>query len=118
MADDSFAVSASRTGGITVPTSAAVAASKQVAAEQRKIVGELRERALTAEREAEDRARTEQAQRDQRAADRAAADRSGDGGTRGEPVNGGASANANATPTANAAPDPATGRATVLDIVA
>jgi len=116
VADDSISVSASRTGGITVPTNAAVAASKQVAAEQRKIVGELRERALTAEREAEDRARAEQAQRDQRAADRAAADRSGDGGTRGGLVNG--SANANATATTSTAPNPSTGRATVLDIVA
>jgi len=116
VADDSLAVSASRAGGITVPTNAAVAASKQVAAEQRKIVGELRERALTAEREAEDRSRAEQAARDERAADRAAAERSGDGGTRGGPVNG--SANATATTTTSTAPDPATGRATVLDIVA
>jgi len=114
VADDSLAVSASRAGGITVPTNAAVAASKQVAAEQRKIVGELRERALTAERETEDRTRTEQADRDQRAADRAETAQDDTGATRGGPVNG----NANATATAGAAPDPATGRATVLDIVA
>lgn len=105
MADETLAVAVSSRGGLTVPTNAAVAASKQVAAEQRKIVGELREQAVTAEREAQGRERAERAERDQRDAERTLAAQ--DDGAAPRAVAGG-----------GAAPDPATGRATVLDIVA